>query len=63
MALTITDAWITSDRCPQAAKAISDGWVLSWRPGIYERDQAIAAMTRAENGDLTTDSAAEPTES
>jgi hypothetical protein len=30
-------------------------WVLSWRPGLYGRDEAIVAMTRAERGDLLTD--------
>jgi hypothetical protein len=56
MALTIGEEWIRSDRCPQVAKAISGGgWVLSWRPGRYDRDQAIAAMLQAEHGDLFTD--------
>jgi|1185.fasta_scaffold34361_2 hypothetical protein len=56
MALTIGDDWIRSDQCAQVAKAISDGgWVLSWRSGRYDRDQAILAMTRAEQGDLLTD--------
>lgn len=57
MALTITDEWITSDQCPQVAMATPSGWVLSWRRGSYDREQAIAAMTRAEQGDLTTDPA------
>jgi hypothetical protein len=58
MALTIGDEWIRSDQCPHVAKAISGGgWVLSWRSGRYDRDQAILAMTRAEHGDLLTDPA------
>jgi hypothetical protein len=63
MGLTVTDTWITSDRCPQVAMAIPPGWVLSWRPGCYDREQAIAAMTRAEHGDLTTDPATAPAKS
>ncbi|MFI6909983.1 hypothetical protein ACIBKY_52585 [Nonomuraea sp. NPDC050394] len=56
MTLHFDKEWITSDRCKQVAKAEPRGrWVLSWRPGTYSRDQAIAAMTRAENGDLATD--------
>ncbi|HEV7935177.1 MAG TPA: hypothetical protein VGP70_23060 [Actinomadura sp.] len=43
--------------------AIPPGWVLSWRPGCYDREQAIAAMTRAEHGDLTTDPATAPAKS
>jgi hypothetical protein len=55
MALSIDDVWITSDQCPQVAMSIRIGWVLSWRNGRYDRPQAIAAMERAEAGDLTTD--------
>jgi hypothetical protein len=55
MTLSIDDVWITSDRCPQVAMSIRIGWVLSWRNGRYDREQAIAAMERAEAGDLTTD--------
>jgi hypothetical protein len=55
MALSIDDVWITSDQCPQVAMSIRIGWVLSWRNGRYDRPQAIAAMERAEVGDLTTD--------
>ncbi|MFI6296568.1 hypothetical protein ACIBEJ_33600 [Nonomuraea sp. NPDC050790] len=56
MTLRFDGEWIISDRCTQVAKAEPRGrWVLSWRPGTYSRDQAIAAMTRAENGDLDTD--------
>lgn len=54
MTLTIDHTWISSDRCPQVALSTRIGWVLSWRNGCYDRQQAIAAMTRAENGDLTT---------
>jgi hypothetical protein len=61
MALTIGDIWITSDRCPQVAMSVPGrGWVLSWRPGCCDRQQAIAAMIRAECGDLATDPAASP---
>jgi hypothetical protein len=58
MALSIGDTWITSDQCPQVALSIRTGWVLSWRNGCYDRQQAVAAMTRAEHGDLTTNPAA-----
>lgn len=55
MALTIGDEWICSDRCPQVAKAIpGEGWVLSWRPGRFTRDEAVIAMLGAEHGDLLT---------
>ena len=57
MTLSIDRNWIISDRCPQVAMATRAGWVLSWRNGCYDRDQAVAAMTRAEAGDLTTDPA------
>ncbi|MFI6906087.1 hypothetical protein ACIBKY_32825 [Nonomuraea sp. NPDC050394] len=56
MTLQFDSEWITSDSCKQVAKAEPRGrWVLSWRPGSYSRDQAIAALTRAESGDLATD--------
>jgi hypothetical protein len=55
MTLSIGNSWITSDQCPQVAMSIRSGWVLSWRNGRYDRRQAIAAMERAESGDLTTD--------
>ncbi|MFI6909993.1 hypothetical protein ACIBKY_52645 [Nonomuraea sp. NPDC050394] len=56
MTLQFDSEWITSYSCKQVAKAEPRGrWVLSWRPGAYSRDQAIAAMTRAESGDLATD--------
>lgn len=56
MTLQFDREWITSDSCKQVAKAEpGGGWVLSWCPGTYSRDQAIAAMTRAEQGDLDTD--------
>jgi hypothetical protein len=57
MTLSIDHVWITSDQCPQVALSIRKGWVLSWRNGCYERREAIAAMTRAESGDLATDPA------
>jgi hypothetical protein len=57
MTLSIDRTWIISDRCPQVAMAIRAGWVLSWRNGCYDHEQAVAAMTRAEAGDLTTDPA------
>lgn len=54
MALTIGDEWICSDQCPQVAKAIpGEGWVLSWRPGRFTKDEALFAMIRAEHGDLS----------
>jgi hypothetical protein len=56
MALSIDDVWITSDQCPHVAMSIRIGWVLSWRNGRYDRGQAIAAMERAEAGDLTAES-------
>jgi hypothetical protein len=52
MALTIGDEWIRSDRCLQVAMAVLGGWVLSWRRGLWTRDEAIIAMIRAERGDL-----------
>lgn len=52
MSLTISDEWITSDRCLQVAKAVRGGWVLSWHRGWYTHDEAVKAMTRAEHGDL-----------
>lgn len=53
MTLRIGDEWICSDRCPQMAKAIpGQGWVLSWRPGRFTKDEAIASMIRVEHGDL-----------
>jgi hypothetical protein len=56
MGLTIGDEWIRSDRCLQVAMRVRGArWVLSWRPGLYGRDEAIVAMTRAERGDLLTD--------
>lgn len=60
MALSIGDEWITSDQCPQVAMLIRSGWVLSWRNGRYDREQAIAAMRRAETGDLTTEPESPP---
>jgi hypothetical protein len=60
MTLSIDTTWITSDRCPQVAMFMRIGWVLSWRNGRYDRGQAIAAMERAESGDLTTDPASLP---
>lgn len=52
MVLNIGDTWITSDRVPQVAFAAAGlGWVLSWRSGLYDREQVIAAMMRAEAGD------------
>ncbi|MEU5884372.1 hypothetical protein [Spirillospora sp. NPDC047279] len=53
MALDIGEEWITSDRCKQVAKATRDGWVLSWCSGRFDRDEAVAAMNRAEEGDLS----------
>jgi hypothetical protein len=58
MALTIGDEWIRSDRRHQVAKAVRGGWVLSWRRGLFSRNEAIMAMIRAEHGDLLTDPAA-----
>jgi hypothetical protein len=56
MTLTIGDEWINSDQCPQVAKAIcGDGWVLSWRPGLFTKDEAVVAMIHAERGDLLID--------
>ena len=55
MTLSIGPIWITSDQCPQVAMSVRNGWVLSWRNGCYDRQEAIAAMTRAEFGDLATD--------
>jgi hypothetical protein len=60
MTLSIDTTWITSDQCPQAAMFTRIGWVLSWRNGRYDRGQAVAAMERAESGDLTTDPASLP---
>jgi hypothetical protein len=58
MALRIGDEWISSDRCPQVAMAIpGEGWVLSWRRGVWTKNEAISAMVRAEHGDLRTDPA------
>jgi hypothetical protein len=57
MTLSIGDTWITSDQCPQVALSIRNGWVLSWRNGCYDRQEAVTAMTRAEHGDLGTDPA------
>ena len=55
MTLSIGHIWITSDQCPQVAMSVRNGWVLSWRNGCYDRQEAIAAMTRAEFGDLAFD--------
>ncbi|WP_344826419.1 hypothetical protein [Actinocorallia longicatena] len=68
MTLQISSDWITSDRCKQAAKAMSDGsWVLSWCSGRYTRAQAVTAMGHAERGDVSARSvesaAAEPARS
>ncbi|MFD9950341.1 hypothetical protein ACFWYW_56690 [Nonomuraea sp. NPDC059023] len=56
MTLRFDGEWIISDSCKQVAKAEpGGGWVLSWLSGTYDREQAIALMTRAESGDLDTD--------
>jgi hypothetical protein len=34
-----------------------EGWVLSWRRGVWTKDEAVSAMVRAEHGDLRTDPA------
>jgi hypothetical protein len=57
MTLSMDQDWITSDQCPQVAMSIRNGWVLSWRNGCYDHQQAIAAMTLAESGDLAKDPA------
>ncbi|MFI6387103.1 hypothetical protein ACIBHY_52410 [Nonomuraea sp. NPDC050547] len=56
MTLRFDGEWIISDSCKQVAKAEPGGrWVLSWLSGTFDREQAIALMTRAENGDLDAD--------
>jgi hypothetical protein len=49
MSIWFTDDAIQSDGTCHTARALGDGWELSWLPGqILSRDQAISGMTIAE---------------
>ena len=49
MALLITDDRMSSDLCATVATRRDDGrWTVTGRPGAYDRNQAITAMTLAE---------------
>lgn len=49
MTLRITDNAITSDECSEIALREEDGsWTVTGRPGRYDRNQAISAMSIAE---------------
>ena len=50
MALTITETEITSDMTTVFAERRGESWAVSSYPGgwVFDRDQAIAAMTIAE---------------
>jgi hypothetical protein len=42
----ITDDRMTSDECDTVATRRPDGrWTVTGRPGVYDRNQAITAMT------------------
>lgn len=46
MGLTIDDDRMTSDECDTVAIRRPDGgWTVTGRPGVYDRNQAITALT------------------
>ena len=46
MALTIDDDRMTSDECDTVATRRPDGrWTVTGRPGVYDHNQAVTALT------------------